>query len=667
MTFVIPTIGEKKILQTNRNDFSGNIYVTKNINLDSEGYIKLSSGVAASFTEDDNGDFDDVDAMFIGDAALFVAADEVFRGNDIGISDLSSLASETNSPSPGPEDDIIYFNGSQVASDGTTVKYRVGSAWTTITTLTISGSHPTALALFDGQNGLMVGHGNRVDLVNSSWGLDETLILPTQYKVSSMTANGSVAYIGTRHDASGEARMFIWDGNSGAASSSFGIGSFEIAALRTYESSVLAISVDGRLLRFTGGGFEELAIWPVYATPFDWGNDANDYSAAGNRGLVVDGSLAYAVVSSEITSRWKQHLAHMPGGVWCYDPAVGLYHRYATSYTNIRVAVNVSNIDLATNTFTISTAPITGTPVRYNPDGVVGITGLELMKTYFAINVSATEFKIAASLKDALAGTEIDIPDVGVITQDFIFYEVKDYGQTYNSDRNSIAIMSDTMRDDRYSERIVWAGPVDNGALAEINVLNHGVPGLPNRGYFITPKLFSANKQDTFQSVSYKHAPLSDDDRIVVKYKKIETRGFPIEIEDRIDGSIAAQEAGTWTDTQTFTTDKNLSLVEEGDEIEFVSGIGAGFIAHVSSISESGGTYTVGLDEEFLFATNGDKMYFVVDRWEKLGEITKENGVCEFRIDEVSDFVQIKTELIGSEVTIYEMQVGNEKFETAGD
>lgn len=666
MSFLIPSQNNRKFTQLNRGDLKGNLLTTRNTTFDKDGYLTLSHPSVAIMRTSDDADFDTADAMHIGDGSLFVNSDEVFSGT-VETDTLSNHSGNTNAPSPGVEDDVIYFNGSTVVSDGTNVKYFDGSStWTTISATTVSGSEPTVLGLFDFHNSLMVGIGNKVDLINTSWGLTRTLILPSQYKVSSMVSNGSVAYIGTRHDASGEAQMFRWDGNATTHNGNYGVETFEIASVKNYGSSVVAIVSDGRLLRFNGGGFDELANLPVTITNQDWSNDSNDYSTVSNRGMVVDGDKIFITLSSEIQG-YRNYLPEFHGGVWCFDPKVGLYHRHGHSTTyleNVTIS-SADKVNTSTDTITVNTDVKTGTPVLYEEKSSGLMLPILEGKVYFAINVSSTEIKLAKTYSDALQGTAVDITATGNTSQELHIYHVNDYGQSFTDSRTSIAVLSDTMRDSRFSGRLAFTTEVPDYAsttVSDVTSLNTPAPLLPNRGHFVTPKLYVPSKEDLFQSVEIKHLKLNTDDEIHIKYRTSTDNNFPIDFRD--DGVPATDKLGTWTSTTTFTTDHDLSNVVVGNEIEIVGGMGSGVLAHVSAISEASGTYTVTLDEAFQFATNTAVFRFIVDDWKRLGSITASNqdDVTGFRIDEASEFLQLKVELRGVETTIVELFVDTKSF-----
>ncbi len=109
---------------------------------------------------------------------------------------------------------------------------------------------------------------------------------------------------------------------------------------------------------------------------------------------------------------------------------------------------------------------------------------------------------------------------------------------------------------------------------------------LAKRGHLRTNPFPSSAVEDVFQNILLSFKRLrSSSDRIVVSYRSVKNPNFPI------FGNA------TWSDTDTFTSTTDLSNVSAGDQVMILRGRGSGTIAHVSSISEAGGTYTVNLDE----------------------------------------------------------------------
>lgn len=77
----------------------------------------------------------------------------------------------------------------------------------------------------------------------------------------------------------------------------------------------------------------------------------------------------------------------------------------------------------------------------------------------------------------------------------------------------------------------------------------------------------------------------------------------------------------TFTSGTTFTTTgADASGFEAGMEVQFTRGVGAGFTAHISSISEAGGTYTVTVDRTVPGAANTYTGVAQVEKWTLLRE-----------------------------------------------
>lgn len=120
---------------------------------------------------------------------------------------------------------------------------------------------------------------------------------------------------------------------------------------------------------------------------------------------------------------------------------------------------------------------------------------------------------------------------------------------------------------------------------------------------------------------------------------------YRTEVRDYIPADIA------WVDETTFTSTDDLSTVlsnfNEGIdmETEFVRGDGAGWVAHVSNISEAGGTYTVTIDQTITgMTTNAAKVRF--GYWNKIDSDTvkyKQIGV-----NQITPSIQYKLFVKGS-------------------
>jgi len=663
MTYIIPNPQTKDIKQLNINDLMGDIYASKNIDLSTQGYIKLAHRTIAPMTENDDADFDTADAMFVADNGLNIISKEVFRSSLIGFSTITDIATDTNSPSPSIEEGGIFFNATEVISDGTAIKYRsAATVWTSIAQ-TITSGVPTTLENFEYHNSLLVGNANKVYLINTSWVTDVILTLPAQYQVTSIAVNNSIAAIGTRHISGGEGKMFLWDGNSSAHNGIYGVNTHEVFSIRKYLSSFALITSSGQLLQFNGGGFTELGILPVFSMNVNWADAQNDHSNVSCTGMVVDNRDIYIRLDSEIEESTKKFSPNFPGGVWRYNPESGLNCIYGPSFTTITSdSISTTDVDISTNIITVSAAPVTGTPIMYDGGGGTVLAGLKENTVYYCIKVSATTLKLAETYTDAIAGTAIDLTGTGSNFQSLKIFNISDYGYSFAENRGAIALLTPLYRDSFQAEKIVFSANIIQKASETVKtVFNIVNPYLPNIGYFITPKLMSGGIEDNYNTLSIKYKTLGPDDIIKIKYRITDRYKFPI---TSFIGSV--QYAGTWSDTNTFTTTIDMSDAQVGDEIEILAGCGAGWSSHIESISENAGTWTINLTDSFIWAVANDVMYFSCDNWSIFDTITSAtqtgDGYFEKALDKNSKFAQFKVELNGVDITIEEFRVGNKRF-----
>lgn len=660
MTFIIPNRETKIAKQLNENDLFGDIFSTKNIDLRNKGYIKLSHLPIALFTEDDDANFSTADAMFKG-REVYINSDDLFAGTpEIGGS-WTNRNTDTNAPTPNVEDDGIFFNGCEVVTDTDDIYYNSATT-TTWTILDIDTVAPVQVAVFDYYNSLLVGCSNWVKMINTSWTVSKTLTLPVDYSVTALDVNGNTVYIGTRHNESGEGKLFVWDGLSTAWNGQYGVDAVEISTLRKYGASCALLTSKGQLLQFNGASFTVLGNLPVYYyfNKTEWEDAINDHDHISNRGMYVDKDIIYLKVNLAQQSDYNPNLQ---SGVWCYTPENGLFCLNTASYNRITTkTIANSNINTTDNTITSSaTVPITGTQVRYEPFGDL-IGGLSEYETYYIIKISDTVFKLASSYQNAIDNIAIDLTSQGGTYHNFYFLPYYDYGQTYTNDRGAILILPNsliyTYDGKKQLDNIIYTTDLK---LPAKTVLNGATDMFNNRGYFITPKLTSGSIEDKYDGIVIKHKQLKDEDKIIIKYRTVDKLSIPF-------GSFSKGQSivGTWTDTNTFTTTLDMSNAEVGDEIEIVAGKGSGMLFHIDSLVNNSGTWTVNLDESFDYAVLNDTMYFYVNNFKKIKSIGKNNtdGVdyISFNLDENSKFIQLKIELRGKDVTIEELQVINSKL-----
>lgn len=157
---------------------------------------------------------------------------------------------------------------------------------------------------------------------------------------------------------------------------------------------------------------------------------------------------------------------------------------------------------------------------------------------------------------------------------------------------------ADRLNDLTSSEEGIWMEDLDDDSA--------------NYGYFVTSEIEPENVSDTIGKI-YSKALLGSNDEIVVKYRTSSEVNYPVEV----IGCF-------WLDTTTFTTTEDLSAVKTRfdagnyDEVEILSGSGAGRLAHITALTKSASTYQITVDE--AIGTAAGEFYARFDNWEKINK-----------------------------------------------
>lgn len=132
-----------------------------------------------------------------------------------------------------------------------------------------------------------------------------------------------------------------------------------------------------------------------------------------------------------------------------------------------------------------------------------------------------------------------------------------------------------------------------------------------------TSGIFNDNSLDTIQKKGYIVSDWIDSDgvdeeweRLWPTFRKLLDSGDRIVAKYRIYKADPTYFDLTWTSTTTFTTTTNLTAYWTtgqafGGEVEILRGTGSGSCAHITSIVNNAGTYTVTLDTVITGVTNG--------------------------------------------------------------
>lgn len=670
------------------------IVATRNMTFDKEGYLRLSKPAVGLYSEVDDADFGEFLGMVgapLGGQWMVCTNEKQFQMDMYNSAKygLVTISEDTNVNTPDNTSDgayladVTFFNGVTTYSNPAdrklythTTSGDLSNDWTVRDVSASLEQNHLPLGAFVNQNTIAVGNDNNVDQFNTSYAAGTALVIPEDFTVTGVTYNNGFLGITTGH-TSGSQRsfFFVWDGNTAEANYAVEVPSTVCFSPAPYQGSFVFVDGNGIVHYWGAGSLQTLAALPSYYgdAVYVGGLTGNNPFSPSNHAIITDGNIIHINTRSVFSKPNEDELIFdekQPGGLYTYDPAVGLYHRHAPVGVKITTeTIATTAVDIATDEITVTAAPETGTPVRYSNGQGTAISGLVNRHVYYVIKVDATTIQLAETYTEAVAGTEIDITGTGNSNQTIQIYPKTSFGQSYVDNRRQGAVHVEQRRDpayEMYYHSIFFGSTAAITGTTEYDQMNMVLVDTENRGHFITSKFMSAQLQEDWQKVFIKHKDLvTDIDKIVVKYR-IDNNEPVTRIKSTADGVI------TWTDSDTFTTtDTQWANVLAGDEVEFIQGTGSGYLAHITSITEATGTYTVNIDETIKNLIASDTGRAVVSRWKKLttldsGIISNDDGFSEITVGVKSKQIQFKIELRGEDVEIEEILVAHQLHKPVG-
>lgn len=654
-------------------DREGDIIASRNIDLDQGGKLRLARKAMALFS-------------YGASSSQVLGEDPAFQGTVLGVLTDTEYAyvvtssgtfvmhltdayaptlqaPSSNSPTHGFDSDIEWFQGKPHVSGGEYVSsLNLGfSTWAARVISGLSTTVPHPLCALKSKPLLAVGNGSEVKIYDASYSNTVTIALPSELYATSIRSRGNSIYIGTRHLYGGEAQLIIASGSATAPDSTWGCGADWLYSLSDYLGTMAVITSAGQIRYFNGGGFSELAALPVFHTPYSWASTNSSAFLVGkvtNRGMVASGTKLFINIDGSLSQATGvypgAYLSGQPSGLWEYTPASGLIHKAGMNFSSrLRLVITDANSSRITTT---AHQASTGDAVYVSN---TALTGLNAGQVYYAIVESATTMRLALSTADAYAGRSVVIG--GVPTQDYI---VVDRYETFGADvvsyPGAVFPLGRAMPSAFFGTEVLFGAGLYDSTLtlyrASICSLGMG----RNRGSFTTPKITAGASADYFNKIIGFVENLDlDTDEVIVKYRTNLRFGLPTP--PAFTGTGA-----TWTSTTTFTVDstkKDIASIAVGDEIEIISGTGAGYTIHVTLIDDSSSTFVFTVDETMPFSSG--TFDFIADNWTKLrtftsADLTDLRTGFQSALDRVQGkWAQFKTELRGRDVALREMQVLN--------
>ena len=584
MPIVIPNTETKTFAKPSEGELFGNLWSTKNIDLESnKGKIRLSDRMYSLFDQGDDADFE-LPVKF-----LRTDADTTDRwwvlGQRNGTSTGDGLLFKTTNTDPltGWTQDAIASSPTDAAYDmeifgrvttdrlvvarSTNLSMLENGTWTaswwqgTLVQSALQSTEPHHLHRF--LNLLLITDGNLLHIIDDSLVVVASRItLPKEFRIIWITDDGFRVYMGTHNTKDGQSYVFPWDGTSDTYDEPIPVyDSISLGGV-AWNGVVYCVNGRGQLLINNGRAFEEIASFPVSSSPLTWADGNTPKLNMHPNGIGIIAGIIHMVINNNVNNS-ARGMHNMPSGVWVYHPQIGLRQKYSlSSYDN-------------------STDDDWGVSTLQSGQGSVG--------AIVEIDEEDGGFLCGASVPTQNAG---------------------------GSDKESIQAVS----------------RVDS----------------KNRGYIITPQMHSTEAVRRFwarMQIKFRKFENSTD-RIVLKYRTDIDSALENQANQAPEPQRFAP--CTWVTTSQFTTtDANFSNAAVDDEVEVLVGKGAGALAHITAISLVGGTYTVDLDEAIPNAT-GTFQIRVINwkKLGTISSQTIDKKL--FRIAKRSTWIQLKIELRGS-------------------
>lgn len=248
---------------------------------------------------------------------------------------------------------------------------------------------------------------------------------------------------------------------------------------------------------------------------------------------------------------------------------------------------------------------------------------------------------------------------------------ITDYGQCKTPEVGALFRLSgDTDNENRTDQSDFFAGysyESDNSTTvyaiskSDKRGLDMNSASRDELGMIITGRIRAEDVQDALNSLYLFHKQLANStDRFIVTYRTAEYTPSETDI--------------TWVNTTSFTsTDASWAEIKtnfDADveyEFEGLSGDGAGMFAMITDISESGGTYTVTLDQTITGATTNTASARI-DRWRFAGEFTDSDGddlFSEFSPEGMGTWAQFRVVMWGEDMELERLLLKSSNAQSA--
>lgn len=341
-----------QIRQPNNGDVFGNVWASYNMDFSSNrGRIKGSSNMVSLVDETTSSQLAGYAAQITEyDSKLWAVSDQIFRVSSSTPTGTWALDSDTGSPNVGNTvTDAVSFDGMLLVVDGNDIQRNPGdgdwdSWWTGIRSQSalstgqrffLKVGPQNDLFIFDGGNKVyrVLPNGSGTGTISTTGaGTLDFSYSPIQFTCVEMTSTRM--WIGFEHNGGGSGGVIEWDMSSSSftANRIHSTGAKAVRCIAIWQDTPIAILSDGDVQTFNGSSFVDFpgVQFPSAKTEIN----LNDDFIHPNGWAIIDGLPHFLVRGSDeskadVFNRAIHAQVNFPSGVWCLDPEIGLYCRFA--------------------------------------------------------------------------------------------------------------------------------------------------------------------------------------------------------------------------------------------------------------------------------------------------------------------------------------------------
>lgn len=348
MGFQVPT-EEKKWIQSNKSDVFGNLWATWNMDFDTiQGKVRVAPRLRINTDEGDDADLG-LPYAFVRSSAdntdrwWALCGGVLFKTTGTNPSAAFTQDAIANSPTTAAvsTSDMVEFNGKLYVSLSTDIAEMESGTWTvswwrgTLAQAALTASISHAFHVTKKTNLLLISNGNVVHVVTTAETVSASrIVLPTEFRIEWIRSSDNGTWIGANNLVSRQAEAFFWDESAENYNSSYKLKSDVTFAGIIKDGLPYTVNGEAQLLRFSGAGFDEVAVFPVFGQQDLKLSNVTTGSIPTNihrNGMAVIENKIHILVSSIINNADARFMPNFPTGVWNFDEERGLTHKYSVS------------------------------------------------------------------------------------------------------------------------------------------------------------------------------------------------------------------------------------------------------------------------------------------------------------------------------------------------